>query len=65
MHLVVDEFAQAGFALHIEARTHPRERVCPGLGPMRLDYAIPMTYDEKFNDGDGRFQFGVGWNRDL
>lgn len=37
----------------------------PGLGPMRLDYAIPMTYDDKFNDGDGRFQFGVGWNRDL
>ncbi|MBK9137398.1 MAG: outer membrane protein assembly factor BamA [Verrucomicrobia bacterium] len=37
----------------------------PGLGPMRLDYAIPMTYDKKFNDGDGRFQFGIGWNRDL
>lgn len=32
------------------------------IGPLRLDYGIPIQYDQ-FNDGDGRFQFGVGWQR--
>jgi len=32
------------------------------IGPLRLDYGIPIKYDE-FSDGNGRFQFGVGWQR--
>ncbi len=32
------------------------------IGPLRLDYGIPMTADEQ-NDGSGRFNFGVGWER--
>ena len=36
----------------------------PGMGPLRLDYAIPMSHDE-FVDGDGRFQFSVGYTRDY
>jgi len=34
------------------------------IGPLRLDYAIPITHDE-FNDGGGRFQFGVGYTREF
>jgi outer membrane protein insertion porin family len=32
------------------------------IGPLRLDYGIPLTtgFD---NDGGGRFNFGVGWER--
>jgi len=33
------------------------------IGPLRLDYAFPITYDSRFNDGKGQFQFGVGWSR--
>lgn len=36
----------------------------PGMGPLRLDYAIPVSHDE-FVDGDGRFQFSVGYTRDY
>jgi len=32
------------------------------IGPLRLDYGIPIKYDQ-FSDGSGRFQFGVGWSR--
>jgi outer membrane protein insertion porin family len=32
------------------------------IGPLRLDYGIPITHD-KFNSGSGRFQFGVGYAR--
>lgn len=32
------------------------------IGPLRLDYGIPLKHDQ-FSDGDGRFQFGVGWQR--
>ena len=32
------------------------------IGPLRLDYGIPINHDE-FSDGKGRFQFGVGWQR--
>lgn len=32
------------------------------IGPLRLDYGIPIHY-QKPNDGDGEFQFGVGWER--
>jgi outer membrane protein insertion porin family len=32
------------------------------IGPLRLDYGIPLKYDQ-FSDGDGQFQFGVGWQR--
>jgi outer membrane protein insertion porin family len=32
------------------------------IGPIRLDYGIPLTHDQ-FNSGSGQFQFGVGWER--
>jgi outer membrane protein insertion porin family len=32
------------------------------IGPLRLDYGIPLTADAE-NDGSGRFNFGVGWER--
>ncbi|MGA2245193.1 MAG: outer membrane protein assembly factor BamA [Verrucomicrobiota bacterium] len=34
----------------------------PHLGPLRLDYGIPITTD-KYNGSSGQFQFGVGWSR--
>ncbi len=34
------------------------------IGPLRLDYAIPITHDE-YNGGSGRFQFGVGYTREF
>jgi len=34
------------------------------IGPLRLDYGIPITHD-KFSGGNGRFQFGVGYTRDF
>ncbi|MCP5522037.1 MAG: outer membrane protein assembly factor BamA [Verrucomicrobiales bacterium] len=34
----------------------------PGMGPLRLDYAIPIQHD-RFVSGDGRFQFSVGYTR--
>jgi outer membrane protein insertion porin family len=34
----------------------------PQLGPLRIDYGIPINNDE-FNSDDGRIQFGVGWQR--
>jgi outer membrane protein insertion porin family len=34
----------------------------PHLGPLRLDYGIPITHD-KYNSSSGQFQFGVGWSR--
>ncbi|MBE7504237.1 MAG: outer membrane protein assembly factor BamA [Verrucomicrobiales bacterium] len=36
----------------------------PGMGPLRLDYAIPITHDP-FVGSDGRFQFSVGYTRDT
>ncbi|MHB1306737.1 MAG: outer membrane protein assembly factor BamA [Limisphaerales bacterium] len=36
----------------------------PGVGPLRLDYAIPLTHD-RFVEGGGRFQFGVGYTREF
>lgn len=36
----------------------------PGMGPLRLDYAIPLSHD-RFVGGDGRFQFSVGYTRDY
>lgn len=35
----------------------------PMLGPLRLDYAIPITHD-RFVSDSGRFQFGVGFFRE-
>ncbi len=32
------------------------------IGPLRLDYGIPLTSDRE-NDSGGRFNFGVGWER--
>jgi outer membrane protein insertion porin family len=34
------------------------------IGPLRLDYGIPINHD-KFNEGGGRFQFGVGYTREF
>jgi outer membrane protein insertion porin family len=34
------------------------------IGPLRLDYAIPLQYDSTLS-GKGRFQFGVGYTRDF
>jgi outer membrane protein insertion porin family len=36
----------------------------PGVGPLRLDYAFPITHDS-VNGGGGRFQFGVGFTREY
>jgi outer membrane protein insertion porin family len=35
----------------------------PMLGPLRLDYAMPLTHDDYTGDS-GRFQFGVGFTRE-
>jgi outer membrane protein insertion porin family len=34
------------------------------IGPIRLDYGIPITHDQ-FNSGNGQFQFGVGYTREF
>lgn len=34
------------------------------IGPLRLDYGIPLTHD-KFSGNGGKFQFGVGYTRDF
>lgn len=34
----------------------------PHLGPLRLDYGIPLSHD-MYNSGAGKFQFGVGFQR--
>jgi outer membrane protein insertion porin family len=34
----------------------------PRLGPLRLDYGIPIHHDAN-NGSSGQFQFGVGWER--
>jgi outer membrane protein insertion porin family len=34
------------------------------LGPLRLDYGIPLQHDAR-NSGSGRFNFDVGFSRDF
>jgi outer membrane protein insertion porin family len=34
------------------------------IGPIRLDYGIPITHDQ-YNSGSGQFQFGVGYTREF
>ena len=34
------------------------------IGPLRLDYGIPIHHDS-FSNGNGRFQFGVGYTREF
>jgi len=34
------------------------------IGPIRLDYGIPIHHD-RFNSGNGQFQFGVGYTREF
>jgi outer membrane protein insertion porin family len=46
-----DDDAGAGIRLNI-----------PHLGPLRLDYGIPITHD-KYQGNSGQFQFGVGYER--
>jgi outer membrane protein insertion porin family len=36
----------------------------PHLGPLRLDYGIPIRHDQ-YNGSSGQFQFGVGYKRDF
>ncbi|HSY73962.1 MAG TPA: outer membrane protein assembly factor BamA [Dongiaceae bacterium] len=36
----------------------------PHLGPLRLDYGIPIHHDAN-NNGSGQFQFGVGYTRQF
>jgi outer membrane protein insertion porin family len=36
----------------------------PHLGPLRLDYGIPIKHDQ-YNSGSGQFQFGVGYTREF
>jgi outer membrane protein insertion porin family len=36
----------------------------PRLGPLRLDYGIPINHDQ-YNSGGGKFQFRVGFTRDY
>jgi len=36
----------------------------PHLGPLRLDYGIPIKHDQ-FNNSSGQFQFGVGYTREF
>jgi outer membrane protein insertion porin family len=36
----------------------------PHLGPLRLDYGIPINKDQ-YNKGSGEFQFGVGYTREF
>ena len=36
----------------------------PHLGPLRLDYGIPMKHDQ-YNNSSGQFQFGVGYTREF
>lgn len=36
----------------------------PRLGPLRLDYGIPITHDAN-TSGSGKFQFSVGFTRDY
>jgi outer membrane protein insertion porin family len=37
----------------------------PRLGPLRLDYGIPINYDKDNVSGSGKFQFSVGFTRDY
>lgn len=36
----------------------------PHLGPLRLDYGIPLKHDQ-YNGTSGQFQFGVGYTREF
>jgi outer membrane protein insertion porin family len=44
-----------GLGLHLDI---------PHLGPLRLEYGIPITHDQ-YNGSSGKFQFGVGYTRDF
>lgn len=35
------------------------------IGPLRLDYAFPLTAEDYNDSGSGRFQFGVGYTREF
>jgi outer membrane protein insertion porin family len=36
----------------------------PHMGPLRLDYGIPITHDQ-YNSGGGQFQFSAGYTREF
>jgi outer membrane protein insertion porin family len=36
----------------------------PHMGPLRLDYGIPITHDQ-YNGGSGQFQFSAGYTRQF
>ena len=50
---VFDDDVGAGIRLNI-----------PHMGPLRLDYAVPITHD-KYNSGSGQFQFSAGYTREF
>jgi outer membrane protein insertion porin family len=33
------------------------------IGPLRLDYGIPLRYDDRYNNGHNKFQFTAGYTR--
>ncbi|MEE2947479.1 MAG: outer membrane protein assembly factor BamA [Verrucomicrobiota bacterium] len=37
----------------------------PMLGPLRLDYGIPISHPDYLHGGGGEFNFGVGFNRSF
>ena len=37
----------------------------PMLGPLRLDYGIPITHPDYLHGAGGEFNFGVGFNRSF
>ena len=36
----------------------------PHMGPLRLDYAVPIHHDP-YNGSSGQFQFGAGYTRQF
>jgi outer membrane protein insertion porin family len=39
-------------------------RLALPIGPLRLDYGIPITHDKE-SSGAGKFQFSVGYKREF
>ena len=35
------------------------------IGPLRFDYGVPIHFDDRYNSGSGKFQFGVGYTREF
>ena len=46
----------------LQRQLGPGLRLNLPIGPLRLDYGIPLHHDQYSSDS-GKFQFGVGWER--